>query len=56
MVSSTKQTARLRLRRQKNAGRKRKKLWSTKGTPVFPVHPEGYDPNAPDAKKRSAES
>lgn len=20
------------------------------GTPAFPVHPEGYDPKAPDAK------
>jgi hypothetical protein len=52
MVSSTKQTWRLRARRLKNAGRRRKKAMSARSTPIFPVHPEGYDPNAPDAKKQ----
>ena len=32
-------------------GKARKRLMVRKGaTPVFPVHPEGYDPKAADAK------
>ena len=48
MVSSTKQTTRRRQLRSNQRGRWNKKDGST---PVFPVHPPGYDPKAPDAKK-----
>ena len=50
MVSNTQQTQRIRIRRHKNAGQKRKRWARGHGTPTFPVHPAGYDPNAPDAK------
>lgn len=33
------------------AGRANKKARVKAGTPRFPVHPEGYDAGAPDAKK-----
>jgi hypothetical protein len=32
-------------------GRVKKKARLRVGTPKFPVHPEGYDPQAEDAKK-----
>ena len=48
MVSSTAQTWRRRRLKEKKMGRNNK---TTSGTPVFPVHPEGYDPKAPDARK-----
>jgi hypothetical protein len=51
MVSSTKQTWRIRDRRRQNAGRRRKRREGKLSTPVFPIHPPGYDPNAPDAKR-----
>ncbi|MBW2527981.1 MAG: hypothetical protein JRI23_27620 [Deltaproteobacteria bacterium] len=51
MVSNTQQTDRIRARRRKRAGRRRKRLEAKRGTPAFPIHPEGYDPSAPDAKK-----
>jgi len=51
MVSNTKQTKRIRARRLKAMGRRRKRLMRVKGTPAFPIHPEGYDPKAADAKK-----
>lgn len=51
MVSFTQHTDRRRALRAKSAGRlaatKRAKLGTT---PRFPIHPEGYDPNAADAK------
>lgn len=47
MVSSTRQTERRRAIRARAFG-KGKKL---EQTPKFPVHPEGYDANKPDAKK-----
>ena len=25
-------------------------MMTKRGTPAFPIHPEGYDPKAPDAK------
>ena len=48
MVSSTKQTRRRRRTRASQRGR-----WNKKDamTPAFAIHPEGYDPKAPDAKK-----
>lgn len=49
MVSSTAQSERRRRNKHKKMGRKNRK--QQEGTPVFPVQPEGYDLNAPDAKK-----
>lgn len=34
-----------------NSGRANKKARVRAGTPKFPVHPDGYDSSAPDAKK-----
>lgn len=51
MVSSTCQSDRRRLIRTKTAGKANKKTNVRKGTPKFPVHPEGYDATAADAKK-----
>lgn len=48
MVSSTRQTERRRYIRARSLGRHNAK---NAGTPKFPVHPEGYDPKAADAKK-----
>ncbi len=47
MVSSTRQTERRRYIRARSQGA------NNKGsvTPKFPVHQEGYDPKAPDARK-----
>jgi hypothetical protein len=53
VVSSTAQTWRRRRIKEKRAGRHNKK---SSGTPAFPVHPEGYDPSAADAKKPEAGS
>jgi hypothetical protein len=41
MVSNTKQTETMRARRHKNMGRRRKRLMAKRGTPAFPIHPEG---------------
>jgi hypothetical protein len=51
MVSNTKQSQTRREIRAKAAGRAGKKERAHSGTPVFPVHPEGYDPKAADARK-----
>jgi hypothetical protein len=56
MVSATQQTQTRRAIRQRRAGRLAKRARVQAGTPKFPVHPEGYDPAAPDAKKPTAES
>jgi len=54
MVSLTAQTEKRRTLRSKAAGRKRARKRVKFGTtPKFPVHPEGYDPNAADAKASS---
>jgi hypothetical protein len=50
MVSSTRQTERRRNLRLSKAGAARKRAAARSGTPAFPVHPEGYDAKAPDAK------
>ena len=50
MVSSTKQSERIRKRHHRQAGKRRKREMRAQGTPAFPIHPEGYDPKAPDAK------
>ncbi len=51
MVSSTKQTEKRRSMRHSKAGRHDKRARVRKGTPAFPIHPEGYDPKAPDARR-----
>ena len=56
MVSNTKQTMTQRARRQKRMNRRRKRLMAKKGTPTFPIHPEGYDPKAPDARGTDSEA
>jgi hypothetical protein len=55
MVSSTRQSERRRSIRNGRAGRSRKSAEARASTPKFPIHPEGYDPTAPDAK-RSAQT
>ena len=50
MVSKTRQTFNRRLARKKRAGKARKRMMRRMGTPEFPVHPEGYNPKAADAK------
>jgi hypothetical protein len=56
MVSNTKQTMTQRARRQKRMNRRRKRLMAKKGTPTFPIHPEGYDPKAADARGPDSEA
>ena len=53
MASLTGHTKRRRQLRWKRAGRAAAKKRTTAYSPQFPVHPEGYDPNAPDAKPRA---
>jgi hypothetical protein len=51
MVSSTQQHERIRKRKMTTNGKRNKRTRRRVGTPAFPVHVEGYDANAPDAKK-----
>jgi hypothetical protein len=51
MVSSSQQYERIRKRKKTTQGKRNKRALRRNGTPVFPVHPEGYDANAADAKK-----
>jgi hypothetical protein len=53
MVSNTQQTEKIRARRHKAMGSRRKRINRQAGMPPFPIHPEGYDPNAADAKPAS---
>jgi len=54
MVSSTKQTEARRMINLSRGGRSRKRKASQATTPAFPIHPDGYDPKAADAKKKSS--
>lgn len=54
MVSSTQQTERRRYNRDRGLARARKRAQGRASTPIFPIHPEGYDPKAADAKKADA--
>ncbi len=54
MVSATQQTSRIRKRKHRRAGTERKRFERAHGTPKFPVHVPGYDPNAPDALRTAA--
>jgi hypothetical protein len=53
MVSSTRQTERRRNLRARSSAAARKRA-AVRITPKFAVHPEGYDPKAPDAKRGKA--
>jgi hypothetical protein len=54
MVSATQQTFRIRRRKARTAGTARKRDERAHGTPKFPVHPEGYDASAADARPKAA--
>jgi hypothetical protein len=51
MVSSSQQFERIRKRKQTTNGKRNKRDRRRLGTPAFPVHIEGYDAKAADAKK-----
>lgn len=51
MVSNTQQTQRIRGRKARTAGKRRKRAERAHGTPAFAIHPEGYSPTAPDARR-----
>ena len=53
MPSPTSQTKRRRAIRKQRAGKRRKHYDADHGTMAFPLHPEGYDPKAADAKGSS---
>lgn len=53
MVSPTQQTEAIRRRKRTSQGKKNKGTFGRYPTPKFPVHPEGYNPNAPDAKPKA---
>ncbi len=50
MVSSSQQFERIRKRKQSTSGKRNKRERRALGTPKFPVHIEGYDAKAADAK------
>jgi hypothetical protein len=54
MVSATQQSFRIRRRKARRAGSVRKREMRAHGTPKFPIHLEGYDPNAPDALRTAS--
>lgn len=49
MVSATQQSFRIRRHKARTAGKRRKREERANGTPQFPIHPEGYNPQAADA-------
>lgn len=49
MVSLTQQVERIRKRKAKTQGKHNKRMRRRLGTPVFPIHQEGYDSKAADA-------
>jgi hypothetical protein len=54
MVSRTQQIERIRQRKRTTNGKRNKLARLRIGTPAFAVHPEGYDPKAPDARPAEA--
>ena len=50
MVSSTQQFKRIRKRKQTTAGKRNKRDLRRNGTPAFPIHQDGYDAKAADAR------
>jgi hypothetical protein len=53
MVSSTQQYDRIRKRKKTTSGKRNKRDLRRNGTPGFPVHIDGYDGSAADAKQSS---
>jgi hypothetical protein len=53
MVSSSQQFERIRKRKMSTSGKRNKRDRRRLGTPVFPVHVEGYDAKAPDAPRKA---
>jgi hypothetical protein len=51
MVSASQQFERIRKRKKTTQGKRNKRALRRMGTPAFPVHPEGYNASAADAKK-----
>jgi hypothetical protein len=54
MVSNTQQFDRIRKRKQTTSGKRNKRDRRRLGTPAFPIHQDGYDLKAADAKKTDA--
>lgn len=54
MVSATQQTSRIRKRKSRRGGTANKRDLRAHGTPKFPIHLDGYNPNAPDAPGKHA--
>jgi hypothetical protein len=50
MVSSSQQFERIRKRKASQNGKTNKRARRRIGTPSFPIHPEGYNPKAADAR------
>jgi hypothetical protein len=55
MVSATQQSSRIRKRKSRKSGVKTKRFNRANGTPAFPIHQEGYDAKAADAKSAEAQ-
>ena len=53
MVSSTQQFERIRKRKMTTNGKRNKRERRRLGTPAFPVHVEGYDTTAADARPKT---
>lgn len=54
MVSHTQQFERIRKRKATTNGKWNKRARRRLGTPAFPIHPEGYNPAAADARPAAA--
>ena len=54
MVSLTGKTESRRKAKTRSLARKKARLRMRTSSPKFPLQPEGYDPNAPDAKQPAA--
>ena len=54
MVSATQQFERIRKRKKTTQGKRNKRALRRLGTPAFPIHQEGYNASAPDAKPAAA--
>jgi hypothetical protein len=54
MVSSTQQYERIRKRKTTTAGKRNKRDKRRNGTPAFPVHQDGYNAKAADARPTKA--
>jgi hypothetical protein len=53
MVSSSQQFERIRKRKMTTNGTRNKRVRRRIGTPAFPIHLEGYDPQAADAPRKT---